>query len=83
LIEQSVRTAMRDDLATYDMLSPGDAYKLDWDHGVSPRGRAVAKIYLKHGLHKLKAAASRTTQLVCRLAAHQSAPTQDEPSTRP
>ena len=75
------------------MLSPGDAYKLDWAdgsvevldraRGISPRGRAFAKIYLKHGLHKLKAAASRTTQLVCRLAAHQSAPTQDEPSTRP
>jgi hypothetical protein len=39
---------MRAGLATYDMLSPGDAYKLDWAHGVSPRGRAFANTYLKH-----------------------------------
>jgi hypothetical protein len=40
------------------MLSPGDAYKLDWAdgsvevldraRGISPRGRAFANTYLKH-----------------------------------
>ncbi len=56
LVEQSVRQAKAEGIETFDLLAPGDAYKLDWADGsvgvadysvpVSRAGRAYTALYL-------------------------------------
>ena len=66
LMEDSVRGAFDDGMATFDLLAPGDSYKLEWADaatGVStfvapltPVGQVYARLYLGHfrpGLKKL------------------------------
>lgn len=86
LIEHSVRDAMADGLRVYDLMAPGDAYKLDWAdasidvldwaYGTTPRGRAFATLYLTHGRRALKTAVTTTTRLVRRLTAPRGASAQ-------
>ena len=66
LMEDSIRDAYGEGIATFDLLAPGDNYKLDWadaSTGVSTfvapltlAGRAYARLYLgqvRPGLKKL------------------------------
>lgn len=79
LIERSIRNCYERGLATYDLLAPGDDYKLDWADGTvevcdwamgtSAAGRAFVRLYLAHGRKALKAAVTGTTRAVRRLTA--------------
>lgn len=72
LIERSIRSCYERGLATYDLLAPGDDYKLDWADGTvevcdwaigtTAAGRTFAKLYLAHGRKALKAALTGTMQ---------------------
>lgn len=72
LIEQCLRDAFKDGIGVYDLLAPGDAYKLDWadggvevldwSQGLTLRGRAFATVYLGYGRAKLKHAALAASQ---------------------
>lgn len=67
LMERSVRNAITDGLGVFDLMAPGDAYKLDWAdgsvevldwaHGMTLRGRAFTNFYLVHARGQLKRAA--------------------------
>ena len=56
LLEQSIRDGFADGLSTYDMLAPGDNYKLDWSDGsvevqdwsrpLTLAGQTYARLYL-------------------------------------
>lgn len=66
LMERSVRNAITSGQRVYDLMAPGDAYKLDWAdgsvdvvdwaHALTPRGRAFARFYLGYARGKLKSA---------------------------
>ena len=79
LIESSIRNCYERGMTTYDLLAPGDDYKLDWADGsvevcdraigTSAAGRIYAKLYLARGRKALKAAVTRTARAVRRLTA--------------
>lgn len=79
LIEQSVRNAFDMGLGTYDLLAPGDAYKLEWADGcvdvlsyavgLTARGRIYAAAYLGQGRRLLKKTVNTATRLMRRLSA--------------
>ncbi len=66
LIEESLRRAKADGIETFDLLAPGDAYKMDWADGavavedfaveLSRAGKLYATIYLGFVRQRLKAA---------------------------
>ncbi len=68
LLEQSLRDGYADKLAVYDMLAPGDAYKLEWADGktevtdwaqpLTLAGKTYARIYLGLVRGRMKAALS-------------------------
>lgn len=81
LIERCARQALEAGMSTYDFLSPGDSYKLEWADGhvevldlaqaLSPRGRVFAKFYLAHGRRALKTAANTLTRVFRRRSSSQ------------
>lgn len=66
LVEGSIRSVKADGFDTYDMLAPGDAYKMEWADGtvavddlavaLSRRGRLYAVLYLGFMRRRIKAA---------------------------
>lgn len=66
LLEESFRNAYKDSIAVYDMLAPGDKYKIDWADGTvevldwarpfSVSGYAYARLYLGFLRARAKAA---------------------------
>lgn len=66
LMERCIRDAFNEDIAVYDLMAPGDDYKLDWTDGsagvndwtlpFSLKGRAYARIYLDTLRGRLKSA---------------------------
>ncbi|MGL4395506.1 MAG: GNAT family N-acetyltransferase [Hyphomicrobium sp.] len=77
LLEQSLRDGFADGLDTYDMLAPGDSYKLtwsdatvevqDWSVPLSIAGRAYGRIYLGLLRPRMKAMISAMPQVVRRV----------------
>ena len=65
LLEQSLRNAADSGVACYDLLAPGDGYKLDWADGsvevldwampLSLKGKIYSKVYLGFVRERLKA----------------------------
>ncbi|HRY06955.1 MAG TPA: GNAT family N-acetyltransferase [Hyphomicrobiaceae bacterium] len=74
LLESSFRKAMQSGMRVYDLMAPGDAYKLDWAddsvevcdwaHGLTVRGRVFSSFYLGYARAKLKIAANTANRLV-------------------
>ncbi len=72
LMENSLRDGYKDQIAVYDMLAPGDNYKLDWADAssdvydwvkpLSLAGHAYARIYLGYVRPKAKAAIAAMPQ---------------------
>ena len=66
LLEQSIRNAANTGTACYDLLAPGDSYKMDWADGtvgvedwalpLSLKGRIYSRVYLGFVRERLKAA---------------------------
>lgn len=79
LMERSVRDAMEEGIGVFDLMAPGDAYKLDWADasvevldwakGLTMRGRIFTKLYLGHTRPKLKIAINATGELMRRVRA--------------
>jgi CelD/BcsL family acetyltransferase involved in cellulose biosynthesis len=77
LMEKSLRDGYADNIATYDMLAPGDSYKLDWADGsagvcdwvkpLSLKGVAYARVYLGLLRPKAKAAMAAMPQSLRKL----------------
>ena len=73
LMERSLRDAFAKRLDVYDLLAPGDSYKLDWADGsiavldyalgTSPLGRTFARYYLGIIRPRLKTALNTTARL--------------------
>lgn len=73
LIDRSLRNCFEIGISTYDLLTPADAYKLDWADGVveandwtlarSLRGRAYADLYLARVRPLLKRVVTRLSTL--------------------
>ncbi|MEO0620449.1 MAG: GNAT family N-acetyltransferase, partial [Pseudomonadota bacterium] len=74
LFEDTIRWACTQNFETFDLMSPGDAYKRDWtsDHvtvrdyaiGMTPRGRAWEHVYLRKIRPALKRLIAGAPQLV-------------------
>lgn len=74
LMERSVRNAITDGQHVYDLMAPGDAYKLDWAdgsvdvldwaHGLTQRGRAFARFYLGFARGRLKGAVNAASGIL-------------------
>ena len=68
-LEESIRHAFDENIARIDLLAPKAEYKVDWadgavavvDHaiGLSPKGRAYARVYLGYVRERLKATVER------------------------
>lgn len=77
LLEQSLRDGYRDGLGVYDLLAPGDNYKLDWADAASDvydwakplsiAGHTYARLYLGFMRNHLKAAAAALPQSLRRI----------------
>lgn len=84
LMENSLRDGYKDNIAVYDMLAPGDNYKLDWADAttdvfdwvkpLSLAGFAYARLYLGFVRPKIKAGLAAMPQswrrIITRAAAH-------------
>lgn len=78
LLEQALRDGYDENLHTYDMLAPGDSYKLDWSDGtidvldwakpVTLAGQAYARVYLEIIRTRLKAAIHAMPNMLRRAA---------------
>lgn len=78
LVEQSIRRSFDKGLQCYDLMAPGDAYKLewadgtvavaDWAAGLSAGGRMYVRAYLGFGRHRLKAAINLARRTLNRFA---------------
>ncbi|MEQ1710978.1 MAG: GNAT family N-acetyltransferase [Hyphomicrobium sp.] len=79
LVEESLRRAKADGFDTFDLLAPGDAYKMDWADGavavedfaieLSRAGRLYATVYLGFVRQRLKAVVTSLPASVRRLVA--------------
>lgn len=77
LIERSIRNCFDIGVGTYDLMTPADAYKLDWADGAievndwtlawTTRGRIYADLYLARLRPQLKRAVNAATQRLRRL----------------
>jgi len=77
LIERSIRNCFDIGVGTYDLMTPADAYKLDWADGATEvndwtlactaRGRIYADFYLARLRPQLKRAVNTATQRLRRL----------------
>ena len=77
LLEQSLRDGFADNIAVYDMLAPGDNYKLDWSDAtidvidwakpLTLAGRTYAQVYLGFVRSRVKSAMSAMPQSLRRL----------------
>jgi CelD/BcsL family acetyltransferase involved in cellulose biosynthesis len=77
LLEAWIKGASADGIATFDLLAPAYAYKLDWAdgtvavgdfaHGVTLAGRAYVRLYLGFARRTAKAAAEALPHLLHRL----------------
>ena len=84
LMENSLREGYTENIAVYDMLAPGDSYKLDWADAttdvcdwvkpLSLAGYAYARLYLGFVRPKIKAGLAAMPQswrkVITRAAAH-------------
>lgn len=79
LVEESARRAKAEGIETFDLLAPGDAYKMDWADGsvgvadyavaVSAAGKAYTALYIKFVRRHLKAGVAALPTSVRRLVA--------------
>ena len=74
LFERAIEHSLDSEISVFDLMSPGDAYKLDWtdDHvevrdyafGLTTRGRAYETLYIRHLRPALKRVAVDVPRLV-------------------
>ena len=73
LFEQSIAQSIEQGVTTFDLMSPGDAYKLDWTDtfvrvhdyaiGLTAKGRAYEALYIRHLRPAMKHAATSAPNL--------------------